>query len=64
MGLPRGEIMPEQPHSFCDGMTGSVYEERVILSLTLALGRASDAVSHVTLAGSLGANLGCFVLFS
>lgn len=35
--------MPDQPHSFCDEMTGSMDEKRVILSLILALGKASDA---------------------
>lgn len=53
--------MPDQPHSFCDEMTGSMDEERGILSLTLALHMASDAVSHVILAGSLGENLDCFL---
>lgn len=46
--------MPDQPRSFCDEMIGSMDEERAILSFTLALGKASDAGSHVILAGSLG----------
>lgn len=40
MGLPRGDIVPDQPHSFCDEMSGSMDEERVISSLTSALGKA------------------------
>lgn len=46
--------MPDQPRSFCNEMTGSLNEERAILSLNFTLSKAFDAVSHINLAAKLG----------
>jgi len=46
--------MPDQPHSFCDEVTGSVNEEKAMLSFTLTLSEAFDTVSPIVPVAKLG----------